>query len=80
MTAALQEIFGELSSLSPEKQQVAASFIHSLWVDDNRGDEVHPEWHKELDKRSEEIASGQVQALSKEQMDTRIADLRNNGN
>jgi len=60
MTAALQEIFGELSSLSPEKQQVAASVIHALWIEEHAEKTIDPEFEAELDKRSAEIREGKV--------------------
>jgi len=40
MTIALKEIVGELSGLSAEKQQVAASVIHALWNEEHSEDEA----------------------------------------
>ena len=64
MTIALKEIVGELSGLSVEKQQVAASVIHALWNEENASDTIHSEWKAELDRRNEQIQSGGVELLN----------------
>lgn len=75
MTIALKEIVGELSSLSVEKQQVAASVIHPLWNEEHSGDTVHSEWKVELDRRKEQIQSGEVQLLNESSMDIFVDHL-----
>ena len=77
MTIALKEIVGELSSLSVEKQQVAASVIHALWNEEHASDTVHPEWKAELDRRNEQIQSGEVQLLNESSMDVFVDNLLN---
>jgi len=75
MTSALKEIVGELSGLSAEKQQVAASVIHALWNEEQAEDAIHPihpthpEWEAELDRRNAQIESGEVQFVNEPSMD-----------
>ena len=64
MTIALKEIVGELSGLSAEKQQVAASVIHALWNEAHAGDAIHPQWEAELNRRNAQIQSGEVQRVN----------------
>lgn len=75
MTTALKEIVGELSGLSEEKQQVAASVIHALWAEENTEDVIHPEWQAELDRRNAQIESGEVELVSEASMEAFIDDL-----
>jgi len=51
MTIALKEIVGELSGLSAEKQQIAASVIHALWNEEHATD-VGPPQHANRKRRS----------------------------
>ena len=76
MTNALKEIVGELSGLSAEKQQVAASVIHALWNEEHAGDASHPKWEAELDRRNAQIQSGEVQLVSESSMDAFVSDLK----
>ncbi|MDQ8194492.1 hypothetical protein QEH59_08640 [Coraliomargarita sp. SDUM461004] len=69
MTTILKEIVGELSGLSAEKQQVAASVIHALWVEEQAVDGIHPDWEAELDRRNAQIESGEVELVSESSMD-----------
>ena len=75
MTIALKEIVGELSGLSAEKQQIAASVIHALWNEEHAADAIHPEWEGELDRRNTQIESGEVQLMSESSMDAFVSDL-----
>ena len=75
MTTALKEIVGELSGLSAEKQQVAASVIHALWNEEHADDAIHPKWEAELDRRNAQIESGEVQLVSESSMDAFVSDL-----
>ncbi len=75
MKIALKEIVGELSGLSVEKQQVAASVIHALWNEEHSSDTVHLEWKAELDRRNEQIQSGEVQLLNESSMDVFVDNL-----
>ena len=75
MKIALKEIVGELSSLSVEKQQAAASVIHALWNEEHSNDTIHPEWKAELDRRNEQIQSGEVQLLNESSMDVFVNNL-----
>lgn len=75
MTIALKEIVGELSGLSAEKQQIAASVIHALWNEEHATDAIHPEWETELDRRNTQIESGEVQLMSESSMDAFVSDL-----
>jgi hypothetical protein len=75
MTIALKEIVGELSGLSAEKQQVAASVIHALWNEEHSEDVIHSEWEVELDRRNAQIESGEVQLVSESSMDAFVGDL-----
>ena len=75
MTTALKEIVGELSGLSTEKQQVAASVIHALWSEERTDDAVHPEWEDELDRRNAQIQGGAVELVSESSMDAFVGDL-----
>lgn len=70
MTTALKEILGELSGLSGERQQVAASVIHALWAEEQAADTVHPEWQGELDRRNAQIESGEVELVGEASMET----------
>lgn len=78
MTIALKEIVGELSGLSAEKQQVAASVIHALWNEEHAGAAIHPEWEAELDSRNTQIQSGEVQLVNESSMDAFVSDLLKN--
>ena len=78
MTIALKEIVGELSGLSAEKQQVAASVIHALWNEEHAGDAIHSEWEAELNRRNAQIQSGEVQFLNEPSMDAFVSDLLKN--
>lgn len=80
MTTVLKEIFGELSGLSDEKQQVVASVIHALWAEENAEDVIHPEWHAELDRRNAQIESGKIKFVSETSMESFIDDLTADGN
>ena len=71
----LKEIFGELTGLSDEKQQVAASVIHALWAEENAEDVIHPEWRAELDRRNVQIESGKIELVSETSMESFIDDL-----
>ena len=75
MTIALKEIVGELSGLSVEKQQVAASVIHALWNEEHASDTVHREWKAELDRRNEQIQSGEVELLNESSMEVFVDNL-----
>lgn len=75
MTTALKEIVGELSGLSAEKQQIAASVIHALWSEENAADTVHPEWEAKLDRRNTQIQSGEVRLIGESSMETFVSDL-----
>ena len=75
MTIALKEIVRELSSLSVEKQQVAASVIHALWNEEHSSDTVHPEWKAELERRNEQIRSGEVELVNESSMDVFVNNL-----
>ncbi|MGJ8640253.1 MAG: hypothetical protein ACSHYA_12760 [Opitutaceae bacterium] len=75
MTIALKEIVGELSGLSAEKQQVAASVIHALWSEEHSGDEIHPEWESELNRRSAQIENGEVELVNESSMEAFVSDL-----
>ena len=75
MTIELKEIVGELSSLSVEKQQVAASFIHALWNEEHSSDTIHTEWKAELDRRNEQIRSGEVQLLNESSIGVFVDNL-----
>lgn len=75
MTIALKEIVGELSGLSAEKQQVAASVIHALWSEEQAEDTMHPEWRVELDRRSAQIENGEVHLVNESSMDAFVSDL-----
>lgn len=75
MTTALKEIVGELSGLSAEKQQVAASVIHALWNEEHSGGTMHPEWEAELDRRNAQIKNGEVQLLSESSLDSFVSGL-----
>ena len=75
MTIALKEIVEELSGLSAEKQQVAASVIHALWNEEHSGDAIHPAWEAELDRRNAQIESGEVQLVNESSMDAFVSDL-----
>lgn len=79
MTIALKEILGELSGLSGERQQVAASVIHALWVEEQAADTVHPEWQWELDRRNARIESGEVELVDEASMETFADRLLANG-
>ena len=78
MTIALKEIVGELSGLSAEKQQVAASVIHALWNEGHASDTIHPEWETELDRRNAQIENGEVELVSESSMDAFVSDLLKN--
>ena len=80
MTATLKEIVGELSGLSEEKQQIAASVIHALWAQEHAGEQIHPEWEAELDLRTKQIQSGEVELLSEASMDAFIDELTTDEN
>ena len=80
MTAALKEIVGELSGLSEEKQQVAASVIHALWAQEHADEQIHPEWEAELDLRTKQIKSGEVELVSEASMDAFIDELTTDEN
>jgi hypothetical protein len=75
MTIALKEILGELSGLSAEKQQIAASVIHALWNEEHAEETMHPEWEAELDRRNAQIESGEVQLVNELSMDAFVRDL-----
>jgi len=75
MTTALKEIVGELSSLSGERQHVAASVIHALWAEEQASDAVHPEWQGELDRRNAQIESGEVKLAEEASMETFVEKL-----
>jgi len=75
MTAALKEILGELSGLSEERQQVAASVIHALWAEEQAADAVHPEWQGELDRRNAQIESGEVELADEASMMAFVEEL-----
>lgn len=75
MTTALKEIMGELSGLSGDRQQVAASVIHALWTEEQSEDLIHPDWKVELDRRNSQIANGQVELVSEASMETFVKDL-----
>lgn len=75
MTIALKEIVGELSGLSAEKQQVAASVIHALWNEEHSGDVMHPAWGAELDRRNAQIEGGEVQLVNESSMDAFVSGL-----
>lgn len=75
MTIVLKEIVGELSGLSAEKQQVAASVIHALWNEEHTGDRIHPEWEAELKRRNAQIESGEVELISESSMDAFVSDF-----
>jgi hypothetical protein len=75
MTIALKEIVGELSGLSAEKQQVAASVIHALWNEEHAEDAMHPEWEAELDRRNAQIENGEVQLVNESSMNAFVSDL-----
>ena len=78
MTIALKEIVGELSGLSAENQQVAASVIHALWYEEHASDAIHPEWEVELDRRNAQIESGEVQLISESSMGAFVSSLLKN--
>jgi hypothetical protein len=75
MTTALKEIVGELSGLSGERQQVAASVIHVLWAEEQSADAIHPEWQGELDRRNAQIESGEVGLADEASMETFVDKL-----
>ena len=75
MTIALKKIVGELSGLSAEKQQVAASVIHALWNEEHTSDTIHPEWEAELDRRNAQIQNDEIQLVSESAMDVFVSDL-----
>lgn len=75
MTTALKEIVGELSSLSGERQHVAASVIHALWAEEQASDALHPEWQSELDRRNAEIESGEVELADEASMEAFVKEL-----
>ena len=75
MTTVLKEIFGELTGLSDEKQQVAASVIHALWAEENAEGLIHPEWRDELDRRNAQIESGKIEFVDETSMESFIDDL-----
>lgn len=75
MTITLKEIVGELSGLSAERQQVAASVIHALWNEERVEDVIHPEWEAELERRNAQIESGEVQLVNESSMDAFVSDL-----
>ena len=78
MTSTLKEIVGELSGLSAEKQQVAASVIHALWNEEHCDDGIHPEWEAALDRRNTQIESGEVQLMNESSMDVFVSNLMKN--
>ena len=80
MTSALKEIIGELSGLSGERQQVAASVIHALWAEENSGNLIHPQWKAELDRRNDQIDKGRVELISEAAMDSFVDELTSNEN
>ena len=75
MTTALKKIMGELSGLSVEKQQVAASVIHALWNEEHSDNTIHSEWKTELDRRNDQIQSGEVELLNETSMNTFVENL-----
>ena len=75
MTTMIKEILGELSGLSEEKQRVAASVVHALWSEERVADEIHPEWRSELDRRSAQIASGEVETIDEASMELFVKKL-----
>jgi hypothetical protein len=75
MTTALKEIVGELTGLSAERQQVAASVIHALWNEEHAADTIHPGWEIELDRRNARIENGEVELVSESSMDAFMSDL-----
>lgn len=75
MTAVLKKIVDELSSLSGERQHVAASVIHALWAEEQASDTVHPEWQGELDCRNAQIESGEVKLADESSMETFVEEL-----
>lgn len=78
MTTALKEIIGELSGLSGDKQEVAASVIHALWAEEQSKDLIHPDWKGELDRRNSQIECGQVELVSEATMETFVEGLTAN--
>lgn len=78
MTIALKEIVGELSGLSVERQQVAASVIHALWKEEHASGTIHPEWKAEIDRRNGQIENGEVELVSESLMDGFVSDLLQN--
>lgn len=70
MTSALKEIVSELSSLSGERQHVAASVIHALWAEEQASVTVHAAWQAELDRRNAQIENGEVALVDEASMET----------
>ena len=66
---------GELSGLSGDRQQIAASVIHALWAEEQSEGLIHPDWKIELDRRNSQIANGQVELVSEASMDAFVKDL-----
>ena len=68
MAIALEDLFEELRSLPPEKQEVAASVIRALRAEAETEEEIHPAWKEELRRRSREIEEGLVETVSEEEV------------
>jgi galactose-1-phosphate uridylyltransferase len=78
MAIALENLFDELRSLPPEKQEVAASVIRALRAEAETEVEIHPAWKEELDRRSREVLEGKVELIDAEDVEAHVAKVLEN--
>jgi len=78
MTTVIKDILGELSSLSEEKQRVAASVVHALWSEERAEEveeDIHPRWRAELGRRNAQLASGEIETVDEASMASFVEKL-----
>ena len=75
MTAAVSEVIRVAMTLSPvEREEIAETLLHS--IDGGLGEPDESKWRDEINRRIAEARSGEVTMLTREQVDTMIAQHR----